>query len=79
MVERQGFEPWELLHSMVFKTTAFGHSATSPKRCELYRGFTLRQPKKVILLGILYINHYDSELGDVSVQSLASHIAIRLL
>ena len=36
MVERQGFEPWELLHSMVFKTTAFGHSATSPKLILLF-------------------------------------------
>ncbi len=31
MAERQGFEPWELLHSPVFKTGAFDHSATSPK------------------------------------------------
>lgn len=31
MVERQGFEPWEgYKPSLVFKTSAFGHSATSP-------------------------------------------------
>ncbi len=31
MVERQGFEPWEgYKPSTVFKTVAFGRSATSP-------------------------------------------------
>ena len=30
MAERVGFEPTELLHSPVFKTGAFDHSATSP-------------------------------------------------
>lgn len=30
MAEGQGFEPWELLHSTVFKTAALGHSATPP-------------------------------------------------
>ncbi len=32
MAVGQGFEPWELLHSTVFKTAAFGHSATPPER-----------------------------------------------
>ena len=31
MAEGQGFEPWEPLDSPVFKTGAFGHSATPPK------------------------------------------------
>ena len=32
LAERQGFEPWEgYKPSMVFKTTAFGRSATSPE------------------------------------------------
>ncbi len=30
MAERQGFEPWEVLPSTVFKTAAFDHSAISP-------------------------------------------------
>ena len=30
MAVGQGFEPWDLLQSMVFKTTAFDHSATPP-------------------------------------------------
>ena len=30
MAEREGFEPPEAYTSMVFKTTAFGHSAISP-------------------------------------------------
>ncbi len=30
MAERQGFEPWVRRRTMVFKTTAFDHSATSP-------------------------------------------------
>ena len=31
MAERQGFEPWEgYKPSLVFKTSAFDHSATSP-------------------------------------------------
>ncbi len=32
MAVGQGFEPWELLHSTVFKTAAFGRSATPPER-----------------------------------------------
>ena len=32
MAERQGFEPWEALTSTVFKTAAFDHSATSPRK-----------------------------------------------
>lgn len=31
MAVGQGFEPWELLHSTVFKTAAFDHSATPPE------------------------------------------------
>ncbi len=31
LAERQGFEPWDLLQSPVFKTGAIDHSATSPK------------------------------------------------
>lgn len=46
MAVGQGFEPWELLHSTVFKTAAFDHSATPPERSELYRGLTSRQPAK---------------------------------
>ena len=30
MAEGQGFEPWEVLPSLVFKTSAFDHSATPP-------------------------------------------------
>jgi hypothetical protein len=30
LAEREGFEPPELLHSVVFKTTAIDHSAISP-------------------------------------------------
>ena len=30
MVEGQGFEPWEALPSLVFKTSAFDRSATPP-------------------------------------------------
>ena len=30
MAEREGFEPPDPRESMVFKTTAFDHSATSP-------------------------------------------------
>ena len=30
MAEREGFEPPDPFESMVFKTTAFDHSATSP-------------------------------------------------
>ena len=36
MAERQGFEPWEGCPSTVFKTAAFGHSATSPLFAEVY-------------------------------------------
>ena len=32
MAEGQGFEPWEPRGSTVFKTAAFDHSATPPKR-----------------------------------------------
>ena len=31
VAEGQGFEPWEALTSLVFKTSAFVHSATPPK------------------------------------------------
>ena len=31
MAEGQGFEPWEVLPSLVFKTSAFDHSATPPR------------------------------------------------
>ncbi len=31
MAERQGFEPWEVLPSTVFKTAAIDHSAISPQ------------------------------------------------
>lgn len=34
MAVGQGFEPWELLHSTVFKTAAFDHSATPPEGCD---------------------------------------------
>lgn len=30
LAESEGFEPPELLHSIVFKTTAIDHSANSP-------------------------------------------------
>ena len=30
MAERQGFEPWDGRPSLVFKTSAFDHSATPP-------------------------------------------------
>lgn len=35
MAEGQGFEPWELLHSTVFKTAALGHSATPPNQASI--------------------------------------------
>ncbi len=31
MAEGQGFEPWDGRPSLVFKTSAFGHSATPPE------------------------------------------------
>ena len=31
LAEGQGFEPWEVLPSLVFKTSAFDHSATPPE------------------------------------------------
>ncbi len=31
MAEGQGFEPWEVLPSLVFKTSAFDRSATPPE------------------------------------------------
>ena len=31
VAEGQGFEPWEALPSLVFKTSAFDHSATPPE------------------------------------------------
>ncbi len=30
VAEGQGFEPWDVLPSLVFKTSAFDHSATPP-------------------------------------------------
>lgn len=39
MAVGQGFEPWELLHSTVFKTAAFDHSATPPKRTQIIHRF----------------------------------------
>ncbi len=51
MAVGQGFEPWELLHSTVFKTAAFDHSATPPElRGRLYRGFFLGQAGKLLFL-----------------------------
>ena len=40
MAEGQGFEPWEVLPSLVFKTSAFDRSATPPKGaiCALSEG-----------------------------------------
>lgn len=35
MAEGQGFEPWEVLPSLVFKTSAFDRSATPPEGWEL--------------------------------------------
>ena len=32
MAEGQGFEPWDPHESLVFKTSAFGHSATPPNK-----------------------------------------------
>lgn len=39
MAVGQGFEPWELLHSTVFKTAAFDHSATPPEEAQIIHGF----------------------------------------
>ena len=36
VAERQGFEPWEALPSLVFKTSAFDRSATSPATVILF-------------------------------------------
>ena len=35
VAEGQGFEPWEALTSLVFKTSAFVHSATPPEGSSL--------------------------------------------
>lgn len=43
MAVGQGFEPWELLHSTVFKTAAFDHSATPPEGLRLYIAALPRQ------------------------------------
>ena len=43
MAVGQGFEPWEGLTSLVFKTSAFDHSATPPTGSELYRAFLSKQ------------------------------------
>lgn len=51
MAVGQGFEPWELLHSTVFKTAAFDHSATPPDlRSELYRGLAPGQASEPLFL-----------------------------
>ena len=39
MAVGQGFEPWELLHSTVFKTAAFDHSATPPEETQIIQRF----------------------------------------
>lgn len=36
MAEGQGFEPWDGRPSLVFKTSAFDHSATPPRRRKEY-------------------------------------------
>lgn len=46
MAVGQGFEPWELLHSTVFKTAAFDHSATPPEEPALYMYSRERQLAK---------------------------------
>lgn len=38
MAVGQGFEPWDLLQSTVFKTAAFDHSATPPNCAAHYTG-----------------------------------------
>ena len=38
MAEGQGFEPWEALTSLVFKTSALGRSATPPGGEKSYHG-----------------------------------------
>ena len=43
MAVGQGFEPWEGLTSLVFKTSAFDHSATPPTEAKLYRALVQRQ------------------------------------
>lgn len=43
MAEGQGFEPWVPFGTLVFKTSAFDHSATPPKEAELYRHIDARQ------------------------------------
>ena len=45
MAEGQGFEPWDGLPSPVFKTGAFGHSATPPFEAGLYRLKSSKQEK----------------------------------
>ena len=35
----QGFEPWDLLQSTVFKTAAFDHSATPPEEVQIIQRF----------------------------------------
>ena len=59
MAEREGFEPPEPFGSMVFKTTAFDHSAISPhdgqnlyikvwlKQAQLYCNFILFTSKQI--------------------------------
>ena len=45
VAEGQGFEPWDGLPSPVFKTGAFGHSATPPFEAGLYRLKNSKQGK----------------------------------
>ena len=50
MAEREGFEPPEPFGSMVFKTTAFDHSAISPPEFGRYRlGHKYCKPNIVII------------------------------
>ena len=58
MAVGQGFEPWDLLQSTVFKTAAFDHSATPPERDANYTEVFLRiNHKTTIYTEFFHINH----------------------
>jgi hypothetical protein len=60
MAEGQGFEPWVPLDTPVFKTGAFDHSATPPKRGGII-------PKPVYRsMQILFITPLLEEIGKIA-------------
>ena len=80
MAEREGFEPPDPFESMVFKTTAFDHSASSPKlNCispalakrrrydtRIAAGFNPNSQKKPLSDSITGINRCNNKLDKKS-------------